>query len=47
MIKAVLFDLDGTLVDSESAHLDSLKSAIKMNGFEVPVNLAELFHGLF
>ena len=46
MIKAVLFDLDGTLVDSESPYLESLKSALKENSFEIPVNLEELFYGL-
>ncbi|MCH2207404.1 MAG: HAD family phosphatase [Lentisphaerales bacterium] len=46
MIKAVLFDLDGTLVDSESSYLESLKSALEENSLEIPVNLEELFYGL-
>jgi len=35
MIKAVLFDLDGVLVDAREWHYESLNRALKLFGFEI------------
>ena len=36
MIKAVIFDIDGTLLDSNDAHAESFIEAFKKYGKEVP-----------
>ena len=38
MIKAVLFDIDGTLIDSNEAHAASFVEAFKFYGIEVPLD---------
>src|SRR3990167_1284182 len=35
MIKAVVFDLDGVLVDATQWHFEALNDALKLFGFEV------------
>lgn len=35
MIKAIIFDLDGVLIDATSWHYDALNDALKMFGYEV------------
>lgn len=34
--KAILFDIDGTLVDSNEAHVDAWQRAFRYEGFEIP-----------
>lgn len=49
MIKVVLFDLDGVLIEAKRIHFDSLNSALKLEGEEYVINWAEhleVFDGL-
>jgi len=41
-VKALLFDLDGTIVDSKEAYIEAAKEAFKMIGMELP-NLQTAF----
>lgn len=36
-IKAILFDIDGTLVDSNEGHVQAWKEAFRAGGFDVPI----------
>ncbi len=45
-ISAVLFDMDGTLVDSEPTHYDALVEAVVRQGQMVPDGFAERITGL-
>jgi HAD superfamily hydrolase (TIGR01509 family) len=44
-IEAVLWDLDGTLVDSEPVHLESLEEVLHEEGLSVPPDLQEWLIG--
>ena len=44
--KAVLFDMDGTLVDSESLHFETLAAAAGSFGYEVPEGFGERITGM-
>jgi HAD superfamily hydrolase (TIGR01509 family) len=44
--RAVLFDMDGTLVDSEPMHFDAMRKALGDMGYEVPVGVARLITGM-
>ena len=35
MIKAVIFDLDGVLIDATEWHYEALNDALKLFGFEI------------
>lgn len=37
MIKAIIFDLDGVLVDATQWHYEALNDALKLFGYEIPV----------
>ncbi|MEW9612939.1 HAD family phosphatase [Shinella sp. S4-D37] len=45
-IKAVLFDMDGTLVDSEVLHFDTMVTAVKSFGHAVPDDFAARITGM-
>lgn len=45
-ISAVLFDMDGTLVDSEPTHYDALVEVVAQQGRSVPAGFAEQITGL-
>ncbi len=45
-ISAVLFDMDGTLVDSEPTHYDALVGVVTQQGKSVPDGFAEQITGL-
>ena len=40
MLKAVIFDLDGTLVDSVSLHAQAWQVAFKEHGYYIPYQFA-------
>jgi len=44
--RAVLFDMDGTLVDSEGLHFDAMKQALLQMGYHVPDALADRMTGM-
>lgn len=44
--RAVLFDMDGTLVDSEGLHFDAMKQALLQMGYRVPDGLADRMTGM-
>ncbi|WP_283192652.1 HAD family phosphatase [Rhizobium sp. AN80A] len=44
--RAVLFDMDGTLVDSEGLHFDAMKQALLQMGYRVPDALADRMTGM-
>jgi len=44
--KAVLFDMDGVLLDSEKLHMEAAKRVLKPYGIEIPENLRLEFMGL-
>ena len=47
VIKAVLFDMDGTIIDSEDVHTRSLQEVVKENiGLEIPKEEIEKYIGL-
>lgn len=47
MIKGIIFDLDGVLVDAVTAHFEAFNSALKLFGFEVPPLIHSLhYNGL-
>jgi len=35
MVKAILFDIDGTLVDSNDAHVEAWRQAFRQHGFDI------------
>jgi len=44
--RAVLFDMDGTLVDSEGLHFDAMKQALLQMGYHVPDALGDRMTGM-
>lgn len=47
MIKAILFDLDGVLVDAVDLHYEAFRKAIRLFGFDVPPSLHQAeYNGL-
>jgi HAD superfamily hydrolase (TIGR01509 family) len=44
--RAVLFDMDGTLVDSERMHYDATAAVLSAMGYAVPEGLAEMITGM-
>ena len=49
MIKAVIFDLDGVLVDTKKIHYEALNKAIKSIGSDYQISLEDhlkIFDGL-
>lgn len=44
--KAVLFDMDGTLVDSEGLHAETMVAAVESFGYRVPEGFAERITGM-
>ena len=44
-IKALIFDCDGTLVDTMPLHMDAWKTAFKMNGREFPYDFIDSLKG--
>ncbi len=44
--KAVLFDMDGTLVDSEVLHFDAMAVALEGLGYKIPEGFAERITGM-
>lgn len=43
---AVLFDMDGTLVDSERMHYDAMTAVLATTGYPIPDGLADMITGL-
>lgn len=43
---AVLFDMDGTLVDSEPAHFEAMAEVLRLHGHAVPAALAGMVTGM-
>ncbi|MCD2182902.1 HAD family hydrolase [Rhizobium sp. GN54] len=43
---AVLFDMDGTLVDSEPAHFEAMAEVLRLHGHAVPEGLAGMVTGM-
>ena len=46
MIKAVLFDMDGVLLDSETLHMEAAREVLSPYGVEIPEDMREEFMGL-
>jgi HAD superfamily hydrolase (TIGR01509 family) len=47
MIRAVVFDMDGVLIDARQWHYEALNDALKMFGFEIPYDdHLKIFDGL-
>jgi beta-phosphoglucomutase len=47
MIRGVVFDMDGVLIDAREWHYEALNDALKMFGFEIPLeNHLKMFDGL-
>lgn len=44
--KAVLFDMDGTLVDSEETHYETMAAAVAEHGYSVPPGFAKAITGM-
>lgn len=44
--RAVLFDMDGTLVDSEPTHFQAMAEVLRLHGHDVPDGLAERVTGM-
>jgi HAD superfamily hydrolase (TIGR01509 family) len=44
--RAVLFDMDGTLVDSEPLHFDAMVAVLRRYGHDVPAGLSEAITGM-
>lgn len=44
--KAVLFDMDGTLVDSELLHFETMATAVESFGYSLPEGFAERITGM-
>lgn len=45
-MKAVLFDMDGTLVDSEPLHFNAMVQAVSVMGYTVPDDVADRVTGM-
>jgi len=43
---AVLFDMDGTLIDSEPTHFRAMAEVLRLHGHDVPVGLAAMVTGM-
>jgi HAD superfamily hydrolase (TIGR01509 family) len=45
-IRAVLFDMDGTLIDSEAMHCDATEAVLRREGLSAPTGIAHVMTGM-